>query len=120
MILAINAAVNNEHLYAHVKQEAELAEHNATCRAEHQAKLAAQEAAKRQAAEDAQQQAIQEQIQVFKRQAQARFPGTATEFEAQWPSILVEWQKRQALGEGDSEMERARAELRATVRYNVF
>ncbi len=110
----------NSHLYERVKKEAELAEANVHARARHRAELAAQEAAKRQAVEAAKQQAIQERIDTFKHQAQAWFPGTTAEFEAQWPSILAEWQKRQALGEADPELEHARAELHATGRYNIF
>ena len=112
----------NPHLYERAQREAQLAEHNAACRAERQAQLAAQEVVKRQADEAAQQRAIQEQIDVFKRQARARFMGSDVEFARQWPSILDEWRQRQALGVGNPELDRARAELRALApgRYDQF
>ncbi len=107
----------NPYLYEKVKKEAELAEHNAACRAERQAKLAAQAEEKRRADKAAQQQAVQAQIDAFKAQARRRFVGSDAEFEAQWPSIKAEWQRRQALGDGDPEVDRVRRELRELIGY---
>ncbi len=104
--------VVNQYLYERVKKEAELAEHNAACRAERQAKLAAQAEEKRRADKAAQHQAVQAQIDAFKAQARRRFIGSDAEFEAQWPSIKAEWQRRLALGDGDPAVEVMRSELR--------
>ncbi len=99
--------------------------HNAQLRAARWAKQAAaretKRAAEAEAAEESWQKRVAAEVAAFKEKARANFPGTATEFEAQWPTINAEWQRRRALGEDlDSDLERARAEQRATGRYNQF
>jgi hypothetical protein len=79
-----------------------------------------QDRARQQAAKDAEQAkhaAVHDakgeaQIAQFKQQARAAFPGTAQQFEAQWPQILADWQRGQALA-GEN---RALAEKRAMMR----
>lgn len=58
-----------------------------------QAAQAAEEAA-RQAERDA---AITAEVEAFKAQARAVFPGTAAEFDRAWPGILAHWQEEQTI-----------------------
>lgn len=79
------------------KKVAEMARTNAKLRAERLAELDAQYKAQAAATASAQQARVEAEIDAYKRQARAVFPGTAAQFEASWPKILEAWQMQQSL-----------------------
>jgi hypothetical protein len=92
-----------EYVSDHQLADAELirdrAYRNAELRAQHQARLADDEATKQAARQAERDQVTQAAIAAFKQQAAAAFPGTAAQFEAQWPQLLADWQRAQLQAE---------------------
>ncbi len=116
---ARRGAYVNPYALEAARKEADLAKHNAACRAERIASLAAQAEEKRKAEEKARQHEIQQQIATFKQQARARFIGTPEQFEYEWPTILSEWQRRRALDDAadDPSLQETRDWLRRNINY---
>jgi hypothetical protein len=99
-------------LWEAAKKDADLAIHNAQCRAAYQAELDAKYQAQAAAESAQQEQRSRQEADAHKQRVRAAFPGTPAEFEAAWPKILEAWQVQQALAVLDEHTADARARIR--------
>lgn len=99
----------SDHALQQAREQCERDVLNAEARQRYQDRLAFEAKQQADAAEARRQEAIAAEVARYRAQARVAFPGTQAEFDAQWPAMLAEWQRRQTEDRLAQTLERKRA-----------